>query len=74
MKLPPALAVIAVKQLARADYTIANRVSEDVARVVEWSYAHSQYWIPPLAMHTLQALDDFGSSLIALVVWIVAQV
>ena len=74
MKIPPPVAIFAVKQLAKADYTIANRISDDVAFIVQWSYEHSNYWIPPLAMQSLQYLDNLGSALIAIVVWIVAHV
>lgn len=63
----------ATKLLAQADFTIANRVSEDVARVVEWAFAHELTWVARGAMEALQALDAAGSVLIGLVVWIVAH-
>lgn len=65
------LAMMAVQQLATVDYTVANRVTEDVSQLVSWAYAHDLPWIPPLAIDALQRFDDIGSTLIALVLWIV---
>ena len=56
-------------RLARVDY-LANRVSEDVARVVQWAL-HDQAWLARAMVHTLQSLDEMGGALIALVVWLV---
>lgn len=64
-------AVFAAKQLANVDYGIATRVSEKASEIVHWSYVHDQWWLAEFAMHTLQTLDDFGSQLIGLVIWIV---
>lgn len=68
---PPHVAVVSTRALATADFTIANRVSEDVAAVVEWSFAHGQYWLAKSAILLLQGLDDAGSFLISAVVWLV---
>ena len=68
---PPKVAIAAAHALARADYTIANRVSEDVAHVVEWALTHHQAWLAHDAMRLLQTLDTAGSALIALVVYVV---
>ena len=70
---PPSAAIVATKLLAKADYTIANRVSEDVAAVVQWSFNHHQPWIAHTAMSLLQSLDEAGSLLIALVAFVVAH-
>ena len=70
---PRPLAIFAVKQLAAVDYTVANRVTEDVSLLVDWSYKHDAAWIPPMAMNLLQTFDAAGSFLIALVVWIVSN-
>ena len=68
---PRAVAVHAVRALATVDYTVANAVSDGVADVVSWAYAHDAAWLPPLAMRALQGLDETGSLLIALVAWLV---
>jgi|TARA_E500000178_G_scaffold355112_1_gene426534 hypothetical protein len=65
------LAIYAVKKLATVDYTVANRVTEDVAEVVQWAYNHDLPWIPPIAMDLLHTFDDLGSMLIMLVMWLV---
>lgn len=73
LHLPPVLAVQATRLLAQADFTVANRVSEDVATLVQWSFAHDQPWLAVWSIGALQRLDEFGSVLITLVAWIVAQ-
>lgn len=65
------LAAWAVHQLARVDYTVANRVSDDVAAAVAWAYAHDAPWLAQKAILALQFMDDVGSGLIAAVVWMV---
>ena len=70
---PPMAAILATKLLAQADYTIANRVSDDVAFVVEWAYTHHAPWLAQYAIHTLQSLDEAGSWLIACVAYIVTH-
>ena len=32
--------IYSVEKLAQVDYTVANRISEDVVEVVKWSYDH----------------------------------
>ena len=70
---PPAFAIEATRLLARADFTIANKVSEDVATLVEWSFDHHQPWLAVWGIGALQRLDELGSVLITLVAWIVGQ-
>jgi hypothetical protein len=65
------LTIYAVKKLATVDYTVANRVTEDVAQVVQWAYNNDLPWIPPIAMDTLHTFDDLGSMLIMFVMWLV---
>lgn len=69
--IPRSVAVAAVHQLAEVDYSVATRVSEQAARVVEWADAHDVWFVSRVAVDVLQRLDDFGSLLISLVVWIV---
>jgi len=71
---PRAVAAAAVRQLATVDYTVANRVTDDVATIVQWAFAHDVPWVANVAMHTLQRFDDVGSVLIAIVVYVVAHV
>ena len=52
-----------VQKLAQVDYTVANRVSEDVAEIVKW--------LAKCAIDILQNLDNFGCILISLVVIII---
>ena len=66
-------AVQAVSALASADYSIATRVSENVSEIVKWAYLHDQWWIANVAVQSLEFLDNAGSMLIALVLWIVAN-
>ena len=68
---PRPFAEFAVKQLSAVDYNVANRVTEGVADIVQFSYAHDVPWIAQTSVQLLQSFDDFGSTLIALVVWIV---
>ena len=65
------MAVAAVARLAQVDYTVANRVSDDVAATVAWAYAHHQPWLACTAVSALQTFDDLGSLLIGIVVWLV---
>lgn len=71
--LPRPVAVAAVHALARVDYTIANRVSDDVAATVEWAYAHDAVWLARAAVELLHSLDASGSVLISFVVWLVGH-
>ena len=68
-----AASAFAVDRLADVDYTVANRVAEDVARVVHFAYDHD---VPRLAMASVDLLrrfDEFGGVLIAFVAWLVAH-
>lgn len=64
------LTTFAVQRLADVDYTVANRVTEDVARVTVWAYHHDLPAVAHAAIHALQTFDELGSLLIALVVWL----
>ena len=68
---PPSLAEAAVHQLATVDYSVATRVSDAVATVVSWAYAHDAPLLARGAVYALQTMDDVGSFLISVVVWIV---
>ena len=65
------VAVFAVHRLAAADYDVATRVSEVTAQVVQWAYDHDQWWVAGVAMDGLKMLDECGSLLIRLVIWMV---
>lgn len=71
VNIPRPLTILAMNKLAEVDYNVATRVSESVAETVKWSYIHDQPWIAQHAIEGLQMLDNFGSLLIAIVVWIV---
>ena len=68
---PRSFAIFSVQKLAEVDYTVANRVSDDVANIVTWSYDHNFPWLANYAIESLQNLDNFGSILISIVVWII---
>ena len=68
---PKLLAVKATYALAQVDYSVANKVSEDVASIVQWSYNHDQWWIARLSIQLLQNFDFIGAQLISLVTWII---
>lgn len=65
------IAIEAVRQLSLVDYTIANRVTEDIAKGVEWAYEVDNPILARNLVHLLQTFDDLGSLLIAAVIWIV---
>ena len=67
------LAVVAAQRLAEVDYSVATRVSEDVAAVIQFAYAHDAWWLSSLAIQLLQTFDTLGSYLIAAVVFIVTH-
>lgn len=69
--IPRSIAIYSVQKLAEVDYTVANRVSEDVANIVTWSYNHDFPLLANFAIDTLQNFDNFGSILISIVVWII---
>jgi hypothetical protein len=55
------------------DHSIANRVTENVATVVDWSYAHDFPFLAIQSVKLLQTFDDMGSLLISIVIWLVAN-
>lgn len=69
--IPRYVTIFAMKQLANVDYSVATKVSEDVSQVVTWAYQHDQPWLAQSSIELLQYFDNFGSLLIALVVFIV---
>ena len=71
INIPRPVTIAAMNNLAQVDYNVATRVSEYVAEIVKWSYIHDQLWIAQYAIEGLQTLDNFGSLLISIVVWIV---
>tara|TARA_B100001093_G_scaffold181166_1_gene173947 strand:+ start:1481 stop:1720 length:240 start_codon:yes stop_codon:yes gene_type:complete len=73
VSIPRPLTILAMKQLANVDYNVATRVSESVAETVQWAYIHDIPFVAKYAIDGLQMLDNFGSFLISLVVWIVSN-
>ena len=70
---PKPFAVLTMQQLATVDYSVATRVSEDVATIVKWAYENDQWWLATSSLSVLQFFDDFGSLLIKCVVYIIAH-
>ena len=68
-----AVSAFAVDRLADVDYTVANRVAEDVARVVHFAYAHDAPRLAMASVDLLRRFDEFGGVLIALVAWLVSH-
>ena len=60
-----------VHKLAAVDYTVANRVTDDVARFVSWAYENDHPRLAAASVDALQFFDNFGSLLICAVAWIV---
>lgn len=71
MIVPHVLANVAVRQLAHADYSIATKISEDVAVFVPWALQHDLYWASDFAMFLLQNLDLLGGIWIQIACWLV---
>lgn len=70
-RVPPVVVSWAVDRLATVDYTVANRVTEDVSDAVHFVYDHNlPHALVPLLVQSLQMFDDIGSVLIAFVVWL----
>ena len=69
--LPREVGVLAAEQLSNIDYSVATRVSEEVATIVKWSYDNDMWWISPIAVQALEYFDNLGSILINIVVWII---
>ena len=71
IRVPHSVVSWAVDRLATVDYTVANRVTEDVSQAVHFIYDHNlPPQIVPLLLHTLRTFDDIGSILIVIVVWL----
>ena len=68
---PKQIGVFAAQQLSNVDYSVATRVSEDVATVIQWSFEHDTWWLSPIAIQSLKYFDEIGSFLINIVVWII---
>jgi hypothetical protein len=68
---PHAVANFAVRQLAHADYSIATKISEDVAVFVPWALDHQLYWASDAAITLLQELDKIGGIWISIACWLV---
>lgn len=74
-KVPPAVVSLAVDQLARVDYTVANRVTDGVAEIVHFVYAHHlPHTLVAVAVHSLQWFDTLGATLIAIAVWLADRI
>ena len=67
---PRVVTAFAAQQLSTVDYTVANRVTEDVSHIVTWAYAHDLPWLARDAIHLLQSFDFLGSVLITIAVWL----
>ena len=65
------IALAGVNALATVDYSVATRISDQVAVVSNWAYDHDQFWLINASIDALQAFDNFGSMLIGLVAWLV---
>ena len=65
------IAKYAVARLAEADYTIASKISEDVALFVPWALDHHLYWAADQSMHLLQLMDSIGGVWITIATWCV---
>ena len=67
---PRSVVVAAVQQLSTVDYTVANRVTEVAAVVVQWAYAHDCPALASWTVHSLQYFDNLGGLLITIAVWL----
>lgn len=68
---PTGVAIVAVQQLARVDYSVATRLSHAAATVVPWALEHEWYALADACMIALQRLDELGNALIAAAAWLV---
>lgn len=71
MLIPLKVAKYAVEQLAKADYNIATKISEDVALFVPWALSHDLGVFADLAMTSLKTFDELGSIWILIACWLV---
>ena len=67
---PRYITIYAMNRLAEVDYNVATRVSESVAETVKWGYQHNLPIVSEYAVNGLQMLDNFGSFLISIIVWL----
>ncbi len=65
------IAVQAMQTLAHVDYSVATQVSENVANIIKFAYEYDQWWLSQPSIEILKFLDNTGSILISIVVWIV---
>lgn len=73
MRLPIIMAKFAVKQLANADYSIATKITHDVATFVPWALDNNLGNLADFSLFLLQRFDELGNAWILLTLWIVAQ-
>ena len=65
------IALAGVNVLAKVDYSVATKISDNVADISNWAYSHNQIWLIKFSVDALKCLDELGSLLINIVVWIV---
>lgn len=68
---PSVVAKVAVQQLARADYSVATRLSHAAAEFVPWALDNECYVLADACILALQRLDELGNALIAITAWLV---
>jgi hypothetical protein len=68
---PRPLAIVAVRQLAQADYSIATKLSDLVAETVPWALTHEYYWLADASIAFLTMCDDLGSLWIVITAWLI---
>ena len=68
------LGVAAANALSQVDYSVATRVTHDVAHVIGFAYDHNMPWLARHSVALLQTFDDLGSMLIAFAVWIIYHI
>ena len=71
INIPRPIAIFASHQLANIDYNIATRVSEDVSKIIEWSYNHDLPILAKVSINILENLDQLGSFLIYVVSFVI---
>ena len=45
INIPRPVAIFAAHQLAKVDYNVATRISDDVSTIIDWSYNHDLSWL-----------------------------
>ena len=71
LNIPRVIAVHAVQNLALVDYSVATKTSEIAAQIVQWADVHDQWWLATMTLNILSDLDEVGSILIKICVWLV---